>query len=187
LTGNLSFSGLKSDVLNQACTEKGQKNNLPQYTAFLTKRDQAQRALDLASGEIVVLNKKIVEHKNTIEKKQAQIAEKNSKIDEITAYIEKSCKRPQGVKAIELCQKKKQQKRDLSQDVQILNNSIAIVKNTINQLSQKIQINQKTISQQIQQIARFNLFIKQYEACDRQLKTKPTLTSPSMSGEAMIS
>jgi chromosome segregation ATPase len=183
----LSFSGLKSNVLNQTCTEQSQKNKLPQYTDFLKKRDQAQKTLNIASGEMAVLNKRISDNNSIIVEKQAQIAEKNTKINELTAYIDKYCKNPRDRNIAQICQTKKQQKRDLGQDVQIIKNSIATLQNTINQLAQNIKNNQRIITEQINLISRYTLFINQYEACEQQLKIKPLLTSPSMSGEAMIS
>lgn len=185
LTGNLSFSGLKSNVLDQSCTVQGQAAKLPQYKDTILKRDQAQKTLDIVSGEIVVLNKQITEHKDTIKKKQQQIDTKNAKIAELDKFIENKCRGNLAKSA--MCKEKKQQRKDLAQDIQILKNAIKTTNNTILVYSNQIKNKKSIITRQLALIAQYTTFINAYESCDRQLNTKPILTSPLMSGEARMS
>jgi len=177
---------LKSDVLNQVCTEQSQKNNLPQYTTSLTKRDQAQKTIDIASGEILVLKKQISDQIALIKSNQQQMNTKNAKIVELDTFLEKNCTTSRALQS-NLCKTRKQQRKDLTQDVQILKNAITISNNAINQFTNQINNKQRLINQHTQIITRLSVFINAYDSCDKLLKIKPLLTSPLMSGEAMIS
>jgi len=133
------------------------------------------------------LNQTIADQYSLINNKQGQITDKNTKIADIDSFLEKKCKNPRGIVATTVCNQKKQQENILNQDVQTLKNSILLGNNTINQLTSQMTNKQRSITQQSQLIVQYTIFINEYESCDRQLKIKPILTSPFMSGESHIS
>lgn len=184
MSGKIPFSFLQSNVL-QSCTEESQKAKFPQYQKFIQQRQASNTAIQNMSGEISVARKRITDTQNIIQQKQKQIATLSDQIKEINAFLEKNCK--PGSRNPAICQTKRQQLKNLTQDREIVKNSVAISQNTILQLKNRIGDLQTRISQQNQIITRLNKFIYQYESCRSQLQNTPVLTSPQMSGEVMIS
>lgn len=158
---------------------------MPEYTESLKKRDQSQEALNLASGEIVILTKKISVQEDIISDKNTQIDKKKDAIKKLDTAMKNSC--AGRLIGSSLCKSQKNQKNTLSLEIRTLKDTVSSAEKTIAQLNKFISTQKDIIVRQSKLIARLSLFIDEYEACERQLKIQPTLSSPQMSGELHIS
>lgn len=89
--------------------------------------------------------------------------------------------------AQKICNQKKQQLQKAQSDLASLNKEVSRLESEIKKFEQQIATKKQNINVLEAKREANILFITQYELCDRQLKVKPLLTSPQMSGEARMS
>lgn len=187
-TGRVSLSGLRSDILSGGdymCSETGQAWKLTQYTEALKENEQLQKKIQIASGEVSLLEKKKLAQTNIITQKTAALQTNNTAILKLNTYITKNCKNVRK-KEMVLCNQKKQEVAKLKANNAGIQKAIASASSAIKALDAAILTKVQNITQMQWTIDTNTIFINQYELCEKELKTKLLVTSPLMSGEMTI-
>lgn len=203
-TGRMSLSGLSSSAItssNYVCNDKNQAKNLTQYNQIPNNIVNANNKIHIISGEIKVIQDKINTHNTTITQKQLQITTRpteivrlNGLISPLTTFINTYCKNPTG-SMVRTCNDKKKERLKYENNIAKLNaleNDIKKLQNEIgtednkNTLKGKIKIKQNQNDIWRNKIGEYELFKKKYDRCGLELKTKPTVSSSSISWEVRV-
>lgn len=185
-TGQMSFSGLSSDVLspNFICTESSLAGETNKYNANIKQYKTVSAEVQVLTASIKTLNTEISALTNNKVNLEAENVSYSAEVKTLQSFIATNCNPPRPNQVAQ-CNQKKNKVTTLKAKITANQTKIADLKAKITNKTNQVAIKQAQKDAKLAKLLQLSPKIAAYETCRLELTGKPTVAS-NISGELKI-
>ncbi len=185
-TGQMSFSGLSSDVLspNFICTESSLAGETNKYNANIKQYKTVSAEVQVLTASITTLNTEIKTLATNKANLEAENVSYSAEVKTLQSFIATNCNPPRPNQVAQ-CNQRKNKVTTLKAKITTNQTKIADLKDKITNKTNQVAIKQAQKDAKLAKLLQLSPKIAAYETCRLELTGKPTVAS-NVSGELKI-